>query len=78
MYKRALSFLVKTLLCVMFLALFINPANAQTKKKSKKTGMPPASAQQMRRTTNNDRWAAAARHADRRADHRRNQSKGAK
>lgn len=78
MYTRAVSSLIKALLLGVFLALLITPANAQSKKKPKQTGMQPASAQQMRRTTNKDRWAAAARHADRRAAHARKQSKGVK
>lgn len=78
MHTRSISSLTKVLLLGLFLALLITPADAQSKKKPKQTGMQPASAQQMRRTTNKDRWAAAARHADRRAANARKQSKGGK
>lgn len=78
MYTRTVSSLIQILLLGVFLTLVINPVNAQTKKKTKNTGMQQNSAQQMRRTTNEDRWAAAARHADRRAANARKQSKGVK
>jgi hypothetical protein len=78
MYKRAFSSLIKAVLCGVFLALLINPANAQTKKKNKQTGMPQPSMQRMGRTTNKQRWAAAIRRADQRAAAIRAHGKGVK
>lgn len=78
MYTRTILSMIKALLPGVLLALFITPANAQSKKKPTQTGMQPASAQRMQRTTNKDRWAAATRHADRRAANARKQSKGVK
>jgi len=54
----------------IFLLLFLGvcQVGAQSKKTKKPSPMPP-SPTQMQRTTNAHRWAAAARHADRRATH---------
>ena len=78
MYKHAISLLIRVLLAAVFVALLINPANAQTKKKTKQTGMPQGTAQKMRSTTNKQRMAAAIRTADRRAMHIRATGTGVK
>ena len=79
MYKPAFSSLIKALLCGVFLALLINPANAQAKKKTKQNpGMQQASMPRMGRTTNKQRWAAAIRRADKRAAAIRAHGKGGK
>jgi len=59
---------VTTIFVLLFLG--VCQVGAQTKQKSKKPSpMPPSATQPMKRTTNAQRWAAAAHHADRRADH---------
>jgi len=58
-----------SVICLLLL-MGVYDGNAQTKRKTKpQSPMAPSATQTMKRTTNAQRWAAAARHADRRAAH---------
>lgn len=86
MKKDKLRATLRVLLAVivLFLCAGLSPAqnngNANTNGQSKPTATPGGCQKgQMRCTNNKDRWAAAARHANRRADHiRKNHGKVSK
>jgi multidrug efflux pump subunit AcrB len=87
MCRHTVSLVLKSLLCSLFLALLISPANAQATRTTHKVPTAPEATMQkkakskkglMRGTTQYDRWQAAIKHADKKAAQHRAANKGVK
>jgi hypothetical protein len=89
MCRHTVSFVIKSLLCSLFLGLLISPAIAQTTRSTHKVPTAPEVAMKkkpdfksrrgvMRGTTNTERWHAAIKRADQRAAQSRTAQKGVK